>query len=257
MITICMITFNRLKLLKKCYENVLMKASPLTREIIIWNNGSTDGTKDYLNSLTDERIKVFHHHKNIGMNARARVFGSTENHYIISLDDDVIDAPKNWDKILFDAYTKLPEIRYLSSYIIDDGKGSHAQYMFRQRKIQNEKTVNIAGYDLIMGSAGAWCAITDRAVYDEVGGIKENKKFVFWNEDTLFKQELMAKGYQAAILKNLCVFHAAGPYYLNDKAIQKEKEKYYKVIFGKSKWRKIKTRIKKLIQGIRASIQRE
>jgi GT2 family glycosyltransferase len=245
MISIGMVTFNRLKLLKKCYVNVLLKTSPLTKEIVIWNNGSIDGTKEYLDSLNDKKLKIIHHHKNIGVNARAKVFSLTEHDYIISLDDDVIDAPENWDEILYNAYRKLPEIRFLSSYIIDDGEGTHARYMFRQRKIQNKKTVNIEGCDLIMGSAGAWCAITDRAAYDEVGGMKENKKFVFWNEDTLYKKELMDKGYQSAILKNLCVFHAAGPYYLNDKRIQKEKDKYFKVLFGKSKLQKIKSRIKK------------
>ena len=68
-IAIVVLTYSRVHLLSKCVENVLMRTSPLTKEIVIWNNGSTDATAEYLGTLDDPRFRVVNHDANIGMNA--------------------------------------------------------------------------------------------------------------------------------------------------------------------------------------------
>ena len=57
-IAVVVLTHNRLHLLQKCVDNVLSKTSDATREIVIWDNASTDGTGDYLASLNDPRIRT-------------------------------------------------------------------------------------------------------------------------------------------------------------------------------------------------------
>jgi len=51
------VTYNRLEFLKECIDSVLMQSTPLSK-IIIVNNGSTDGTSEYLKSLNNERIEL-------------------------------------------------------------------------------------------------------------------------------------------------------------------------------------------------------
>ena len=111
-IAIVVLTHNRVHLLRKCVESVLGVTSPATREIVIWNNGSSDGTRDYLDALEDPRITVVHNETNIGQNAYARAFDLTSSDYLVELDDDVVDAPPNWDAILRDAYRRLPSIGF-------------------------------------------------------------------------------------------------------------------------------------------------
>ena len=41
---------------------------------MIWNNGSTDGTREYLDSLTEPRLRIVHNAENIGQNAYAEAF---------------------------------------------------------------------------------------------------------------------------------------------------------------------------------------
>ena len=67
-IAVVVLTNNRVHLLRKCVENVLARASDATREIVIWDNASTDGTREYLESLDDPRLRVVHSEKNIGQN---------------------------------------------------------------------------------------------------------------------------------------------------------------------------------------------
>ena len=93
-IAIVAVTYNRLHLLRQCVENVLQRTSDAAREIVVWNNASTDGTTEYLNALGDPRITVVNHDENIGVNAYSLVFPRTSADYFIELDDDVVDAPE-------------------------------------------------------------------------------------------------------------------------------------------------------------------
>ena len=52
---------------------------------MIWNNASTDGTRDYLDSLEDPRIRPVHSDENIGQSAYARAFRLTTAPYLIEL----------------------------------------------------------------------------------------------------------------------------------------------------------------------------
>ena len=56
MIAIVVITYNRLHLLRRCFEDVLRRTSDKTSEIIIWDNASADGTREYLDALDDPRL---------------------------------------------------------------------------------------------------------------------------------------------------------------------------------------------------------
>ena len=76
-IAVVVLTNNRVHLLQQCVENVLARTSDATCEIVIWNNGSTDGTREYLESLDDPRINVVQSEKNIGQNGYARGFALT------------------------------------------------------------------------------------------------------------------------------------------------------------------------------------
>ena len=93
-VAVVVLTHNRVHLLPKCVDNVLRRTSEATREIVIWNNASTDETAVYLDSLDDPRITVVHSERNIGQNAYAEAFRLTSAPYLVELDDDVVDAPR-------------------------------------------------------------------------------------------------------------------------------------------------------------------
>jgi GT2 family glycosyltransferase len=93
-IAVVVLTHNRRHLVQKCVENVLLRTSEATREIVIWDNASTDGTAEYLATLEDPRIRVVRSERNIGQNGYARAFRQTTAPYLIEVDDDVVDAPE-------------------------------------------------------------------------------------------------------------------------------------------------------------------
>jgi GT2 family glycosyltransferase len=211
-VAVVVLTHNRVHLLQKCVENVLAKASPATTEIVIWNNGSTDGTQAYLDSLDDPRLNVVHSVENVGQNGYARGFALTKADYLVELDDDVVDAPQHWDVTLREAYERLPEIGFLAADIQDDPHDLAAHYRYRVRP-HEYAPLEVNGVALLAGPAGGACAMTARSLYDRVGGFRQSRKGVFWQEEPAYIEDIRALGFGAAVLRDLRVHHTGGAYY--------------------------------------------
>ncbi len=228
MISIVVLTCNRVHLMRDCVEKVLARCSDRTTQIIIWDNASTDGTREYLQTLEDPRIQLVLHDENIGLNAYARAFAMTDQPYLIELDDDVIDAPQDWDATLVDAFDKIPKAGYLAANIIDDGKSVAADIMFRRDKhLYHEKT--LGGVPVLEGPTGGWCTLTSRQIHDEVGGFGEDEKLIFWREDGQYVSRIRKLGYWAGILAELRVFHASGPAYSAHDVPAQAKAEFYRL----------------------------
>jgi GT2 family glycosyltransferase len=223
-IAVVVLTHNRVHLLAKCVENVLQRTSPATREIVIWDNASSDGTREYLDSLHVRRITVVRSEKNIGQNAYAEAFRLTSAPYFVELDDDVVDAPAGWDATLLDAFRRLPSIGFLAADLEDDPHDLASRYRHHIRP--HEYTlVEENGVRLLRGPAGGGCAITSRELNERVGGFRQDKKRVFWLEDEAYITDIAALGYGSAVLADLRVHHTGGPHYTK---ASKEKVAYWK-----------------------------
>lgn len=96
-VSAAIVTYNRLDLLKESLGAVLGQTKYLNHVIVI-NNKSNDGTKEYLSSLKDERLVVFNSEDNLGgaggFNQAVRLFAEkTDDDYVWLMDDDTIVQP--------------------------------------------------------------------------------------------------------------------------------------------------------------------
>ena len=240
-IAVVVLTHSRVHLLRQCVENVLSKVSPTTGEIVIWNNGSTDGTRDYLETLEDPRITVVHHEENIGQNAYSRAFALTTAEYLVELDDDVVGAPEHWDARLLDAYERLPEIGFLAADLEDDPHdvATHCRY-----HVYEYTSTEVNGVPLLLGPTGGACAITSRELNERAGGFRPRPKAIFWTEDAAYVEDIRKLGYGAAVLADLKVHHTGGEHYGVHNA---EKDAFWAAHFRKKARR---TAVKKVIVRI-------
>jgi glycosyltransferase involved in cell wall biosynthesis len=81
--------WNGLPYIKECVDSVLIQQFQ-DWEMIISDNGSTDGTRDYLDTLIDPRIQVFKQEKNLGIDGNLNFLfskASTEIAYSLCADD--------------------------------------------------------------------------------------------------------------------------------------------------------------------------
>jgi GT2 family glycosyltransferase len=223
-IAVVVLTHNRVHLLRKNVENVLLRTSPATHEIVIWNNASTDGTTAFLEALDDPRIRVVNSEKNIGQNAYARAFQLTTSPYMVEVDDDVVDAPAEWDATLLEAFVKLPQIGFLSADLEDDPHDVASQVRHHERP-DAYTLVEENGVRLLKGPTGGGCAITSRELNERAGGFRQHTKEIFWLEDEAYIEDIERLGFQAAVLADLRVHHTGGPYYSVE---SKEKDEFWK-----------------------------
>lgn len=118
-ITAVVVTFNRLELLKQGIE-CLRKQQKLTG-IIVVNNGSTDGTREWLDAQPDLLVV---HQDNVG--GSGGFYTGIERAYsegadwIWCMDDDVFPHPDCLDRLL--PYTDRPEVGILSPRRLLEGK---------------------------------------------------------------------------------------------------------------------------------------
>ena len=118
-ITAVVVTFNRLELLKQGIE-CLRKQQKLT-DIIVVNNGSTDGTREWLNAQPGLLVV---HQDNVG--GSGGFYTGIERAYsegadwIWCMDDDVFPRPDCLDRLL--PYTDRPEVGILSPRRLLEGK---------------------------------------------------------------------------------------------------------------------------------------
>jgi GT2 family glycosyltransferase len=209
-IAIVVLTYNRVHLLRKCVENVLRTTSTATREIVIWNNGSTDGTRPYLDTIEDPRVTIVHSDVNVGLNGYSRAFAMTSADYLLELDDDVVDAPPGWDATLLDAYERLPTIGYLSADLRDDPHDLATHYRYH---VYEYTETEVNGVRLLNGPVGGACTITSRALNERAGGFREYPKRIFWEEDAAYIEDIKRLGFGWAVLADLEVHHTGGDYY--------------------------------------------
>ena len=76
-------------------------ASPWTAEVIVVDDGSTDGTGEVLDTLTDERVRVLRQDRNRGKGAALRrAFAEARAPYVIVQDADLEYDPKEYGNLV-------------------------------------------------------------------------------------------------------------------------------------------------------------
>lgn len=89
-VTVCLPTYNRLEMLKESVKSIL--ATELNIELIILNNGCSDGTREYLSSLTDTRLTILECDNNT-LNPWMNIASIARGDYIVLWSDDDIMMP--------------------------------------------------------------------------------------------------------------------------------------------------------------------
>ena len=91
--SIALCTFNSIEYIEQCI-NSLLHQTLKDFELIIVDDGSSDGTIDYLNQLTDPRIWLQILGQNHGLiYARTQAFAAARADYIALMDADDIAQP--------------------------------------------------------------------------------------------------------------------------------------------------------------------
>ena len=142
--------------------------------LTIWDNGSTDGTKEYLESFRDERIKgkVFSG-ENVGaIQAINEIFFNSSADLVGLVADDLLISP-GWTRILAQAHADVPEFGMIASWHLgpeyfDENRARHKIQKFGRHYVLRHAWTN--------GGAGLVKLKTLR----EMGEFRENEWTDYW-----------------------------------------------------------------------------
>ena len=107
--TLIVVNYNKMLYTRLCLESVLA-ADPVPRQVIAIDNGSTDGTRTYLQHIfpfvaarVGVKFTLIPNHSNVGAcTARNQGLSLATGRYIIFSDNDVCVRTRRWLRILVD-----------------------------------------------------------------------------------------------------------------------------------------------------------
>ena len=172
--------FNRVNYTYRCLKALSRPATDLRFEVIIVDNGSSDGTADLLASLSGD-VRVITNARNLGF-ARASNQGAqaARGRYLVFLNNDTEPQP-GWLEAMVQAREQDPEVRIVGCKLLypDGGGIQHAGVVFNNRgephhifrKLPaDHPAVNQVEYFQAVTAA---CMLIDRAAFMQLGMFDE------------------------------------------------------------------------------------
>lgn len=118
-LSVIMPAYNEIASIEKIIRAV--KSVRLPKEIIIVDDGSTDGTRDFLKKINDPQIKVFFHKKNMGKSSAIRTgIAHATGDIIIIQDADLEYDPQDYEKLIKPIIDKKTKVVYGSRFSTPD-----------------------------------------------------------------------------------------------------------------------------------------
>jgi len=218
--------YNKLKYTKLCLQSLGDSLDEFT-EIVVIDNGSTDGTVEYLRGL--EGISVIRNETNLGCaGAWNQGVNGTHSEWVVILNNDVI-LSRGWLNGLIEyaeesgADVVSPAIRE-GKYNYDIGEYA-GEFIRRMAHVSRS------------GEAHGICFLVRRRVFETIGLFDENFRIGQF-EDTDFFRRANAAGFRLAITGRSFIHHFGS---MTQKSFgQKKKEKPYAAenrAYYRRKWR--------------------
>jgi len=197
------VTYNRLNDLKVCVQNV--KAQTYKNlDILVVNNGSTDGTTEYLAEQTD--IKVINQ-DNLGgaggFYAGMKYMMDNGYNWLWMMDDDGVPDSKQLEKLL--AFNEKTGYVFLNALVID--KNDHKKFAFGplngHRYIYVDEVTGNEDFDVMIHPFNG--TFIKRDVIEKIGFIK--KECFIWGDEQEYTARARRAGYAAHTVTTAIHYH--------------------------------------------------
>jgi dTDP-4-dehydrorhamnose reductase len=205
------VTRNRFALLKRCIEALLSQTFRL-KKIVVIDNASSDGTKQYLAEINDQRISVSFMSSNIGgaggFNRGLAQAMETETDYFWLLDDDVIPRPDSLERLMEAAslVASASPIFICSKVVSSRGRCINVPSPLMSGKGLITGWPERIENGIIPLSSGTFasCLVSRRAV--ERVGLPIREYFI-WGDDTEYTKRIIACGGAGYLAGKSVVLH--------------------------------------------------
>jgi len=242
-VSILIIAYNRIEKTKNCVESVLKYTSEIDYELVLVDNGSTDETLDYFNSIEHVNKKIIHITKNLQL-----PFGVLKGSqycngkYIAFLNNDMV-VTKNW---LSNLLACLESDEHIGMVCAMSSNVSNLQQADIKFKDFDEMQLKAAEYNI--SDSQKWherirlittCAVYKAECINTCGNWDCGFYHDFADDDLTF--HIRRTGYKTILCKDVFIHHdhamgsGKSPEEL-EKSLKKGRENFRKKYFGIDPW---------------------
>lgn len=212
-VAIIILTWNGIDYTKSCLESIKNHGIPKNTEIIVVDNGSSDGTVAYLQS--QRWIKTILNGKNLGFTAGNNVALNTlqpkTDAILLNNDVEIIDA--TWvEKLHRTVYRSSSygiagcRIRRVHGDMFQHGGTYMPDILFQGIQIGGgEKDINQYNRDVVVEGVVFACAYIKSEVLQKIGALDED--YFAYYEDTDYCLKAKAAGFDSVMCGSLTVLH--------------------------------------------------
>lgn len=226
-VSIIILTYNNLYYTKRCLESIFTFSNYPNLELIIVDNNSHDGTKDYLEKLSREKsnIKLIFNDINKGFSAaNNQGIKISTGDIIILLNNDTV-VTKNWISSLLKYFDDRSRgmVGPVSNYT---GTVAEIELDFKTLDEMHKKadiytSVNM-GHFFEVDMLSFFCVAIGRDVIEKVGLLDENFEVGFV-EDEDYSLRVKKTGFKIIVADDIYIYHEGSSSFKN---IESEKFKY-------------------------------
>lgn len=211
-VSIIILTWNGIEYSKKCLDS--LKPTVAEKDFItvyVVDNGSTDGTVEYLESL--DWIKLIENKENLGfVRGNNAAINRIENDDVILLNNDIIIEQQDWIEMLQEtAYAEKKNgvvgcrLTNEKKEFLHAGTYIYPETYWGQQIGGNQKDIGQFQEDREVEGVVFACAYIKRQVIDAVGGL--NEEFFSYFEDTDYCLAARKKGFKVICCGKVTLIH--------------------------------------------------
>ena len=204
-LSVITLTYNKLEYTRKYIESLYKYTKDF--ELIIIDNGSTDGTIEYLKILSDN-VKLVLNSENLGYSkGNNQGIDIAAGEYIAFLNNDILLYP-NWFEECEKVFEQEKNAAFVSpreitpNYPHYDSTDEKSYFKYYKSKFNSYE----ADYQKSFDECAFSCVITKRDIISKIGNFDEKFSPAFF-EDNDFKYRAIDKGYDVFVCNKVCYFH--------------------------------------------------
>lgn len=235
-ISIIVLTYNNLKLNKFCIDSILNKTAYPRYELVIVDNQSTDGTKEYLEELSKKNysnVKIIFNDQNLGFAGGNNVGIKTcDGDYVLTLNNDTI-VTRGWLTSLVKHPENNKEIGMCGP--VTNAIGNEAKIAVNYHNI---RTLHEFSYNYTWEHMNEqyceprvlalFCTLIKRDVIKKCGLLDERYRVGMFEDDD-YAEAAKRAGYKLTIADDAFIHHFDGA------SFKKLKDEKYRNLFEKNK----------------------
>lgn len=211
-VSVIVLCYNNLDFTKNCLSSIEQYTEYRNLELIVVDNGSSDGTEQYLRDFAASRkhVKVIINRKNLGFAAGNNVgLKAATGDYLILLNNDTY-VTRGWIVPLLRHMRMEKELGLVGPVTNNIGNEARIEVLYANMKEMHDRawqyTSIHAGERLEVDTVGFFCVVMRREVYEKVGGLDEDFKFGFFEDDD-YCRRVRDTGYKVAIADDCFIHH--------------------------------------------------